>query len=297
MNENLENRVKNLSWPQFYRLLEVIGIDSGEFNEKMTGNERLTRLAEQQRALSVAGREIEYAIDQFRYREKEKAKSDAEWRDRSIPERITGAKDTFLPVAFLELGTLAARSVCRVDINGDPEGTGFLVSESLVLTNNHVIPSVDAAHGAAFVFNYQAGVDGGSLPSRKFSFTGEPGEFWTDPKMDWTVVRLQENPGSEFHWLKLASYIPKGGSAANIIGHPQGRLKKISLYHNEIRDASESQISYSTDTEHGSSGSPVFDDQWQVIALHRGGNESGNVNKGIPAAMLRAQFIKLCLIP
>jgi V8-like Glu-specific endopeptidase len=35
-----------------------------------------------------------------------------------------------------------------------------------------------------------------------------------------------------------------------------------------VVDVTEDVVQYRTDTEGGSSGSPVFDEQWRVIALH-----------------------------
>ena len=53
-----------------------------------------------------------------------------------------------------------------------------------------------------------------------------------------------------------------------IIQHPQGGVKKIGMIHNVVRYVDDDVIRYWTDTESGSSGSPVFDEQWQLVALH-----------------------------
>ena len=37
-------------------------------------------------------------------------------------------------------------------------------------------------------------------------------------------------------------------------------------------------IRYFTDTDYGSSGSPVCDDQWRVVALHRGSRHTANTS-------------------
>jgi hypothetical protein len=44
-------------------------------------------------------------------------------------------------------------------------------------------------------------------------------------------------------------------------------VKKIGMVHNVVRYVGDA-IRYRTDTEEGSSGSPVFNEQWQVVALH-----------------------------
>jgi V8-like Glu-specific endopeptidase len=55
----------------------------------------------------------------------------------------------------------------------------------------------------------------------------------------------------------------------NIIQHPGGRSKRYGIRNNLVSASTATELRYFTDTESGSSGSPVFNDQWQVVALHR----------------------------
>ena len=75
--------------------------------------------------------------------------------------------------------------------------------------------------------------------------------------------------GVEFGHLKLTSgFFYAEGQTANIVQHPDGRPKEVALQENEIRSIHASVVRYTTDTEPGSSGSPVFNNSWQLIALH-----------------------------
>jgi len=58
------------------------------------------------------------------------------------------------------------------------------------------------------------------------------------------------------------------GEPVNIIQHPQGRQKEIVIYNNRVQMLYENFIQYETDAEAGSSGSPIFNAQWQLIGIH-----------------------------
>jgi endonuclease G len=62
------------------------------------------------------------------------------------------------------------------------------------------------------------------------------------------------------------------GDFASIIQHPGGKEKQIAIRKNEVVSIDQPDaILYVSDTAQGSSGAPVFNDQWQVIALHSAG--------------------------
>jgi V8-like Glu-specific endopeptidase len=58
-----------------------------------------------------------------------------------------------------------------------------------------------------------------------------------------------------------------------IIGHPFGKGLSLSLHDNLLIDSNDTFIHYRTPTQPGSSGSPVFDKDWNLIGLHHSGSE------------------------
>ena len=56
-----------------------------------------------------------------------------------------------------------------------------------------------------------------------------------------------------------------------IIQHPLGGPKQIAITANQVVNTYDYRLQYTTDTQPGSSGSPVFNDDWKVIALHHAG--------------------------
>ncbi|MFF9803079.1 trypsin-like serine peptidase, partial [Streptomyces rochei] len=80
-------------------------------------------------------------------------------------------------------------------------------------------------------------------------------------------------PGAVFGWNRLSARLGKLviGERVNIVGHPSGRLKEVALRDNTLQVRLDDFLHYRTDTEPGNSGSPVFNDQWEVVALHHSG--------------------------
>ena len=197
-------------------------------------------------------------------------------------ERILGNSD-LMSVSFLEGGFLAARSVSRIKLRSAGGtvlgyGTGFLISSRILMTNHHVLGSAEQAGSSTAEFDFRDSARGRSLLSSEFRLRPDL-FFLTDSSFDCTLVGIadaaMDGTGSlaSFGWNRL---IPGEGKVAvgeklNIIQHPGGQPQQVALRANELRDVLDNYLHYSTDTAPGSSGSPVFNDQWEVLALHHSG--------------------------
>ncbi len=201
-------------------------------------------------------------------------------------ERIIGSND-MRDINYLELAVAVARAICRIRI-GSAAGTGVLIGPRLLMTNNHVLRSIEDALVAEAQFDYQENVSGDLLPVHEYRL--EPNAFFvTDKALDFTVVAVADmsakgQPLSHYPWIKLIPTLGKAekGEPLNIIQHPRGGLKQIALRNNEIILIPEGKpnfLYYTTDTEPGSSGSPCFNDQWELIALHHSGVPRMNKDK------------------
>src|SRR4051812_749711 len=196
-------------------------------------------------------------------------------------ERIMGTSD-LMGIAFLERGLQVARSVGRVWVNvdlGKPEayGTGFLVSPRLLLTNHHVLGDKAVAGRSSVQFDYALRAD--SQPYPTALFTMDPTTFHlADRHLDYALVAvspvsMEGRSLTEFGWNRLVQEEGKAIAAqyGNIIQHPGGELKQLTLRENRIVDVLPEFLHYTADTEGGSSGSPVYNDRWEVVALHHSG--------------------------
>lgn len=197
-------------------------------------------------------------------------------------ERVIGKSD-LIGIVYLELALTVSRSVGRVQIKSATGqtmgfGTGFMVSPRLLLTNNHVLGSAREAHNSRVEFNFQDDLAGRPLAS--VAFDPEPETFFvTDARLDYSLVAVAEGSRDgdaalgQFGWNRLIEEQGKAivGEYVNVVQHPNGEPKQLALRENQIVDELEDFLHYETDTSPGSSGSPVFNDQWEVVALHHSG--------------------------
>jgi V8-like Glu-specific endopeptidase len=150
--------------------------------------------------------------------------------------------------------------------------------ELFLLTNAHVVSddgAVQARHGsldpgdARVVFELQekTAADG---PDRRAVRL-----LWTSPpdRLDATLLAL-DPPMAAPGGFPLARRLPSadGQQKVYIIGHAGGRSLSLSLHDNLLLDHDDDRlIHYRAPTEAGSSGSPVFDQKWELIGLHHAG--------------------------
>ncbi len=198
-----------------------------------------------------------------------------------MAEKIWGDTVDFANVSFLEIGARTARAVGRVSyLNGRPQGTGFLIGEGLFITNHHVIPTPEFAAQLALDFDYEVDLLGNRRSVTRFQL--DPSVFVSSPDtqdgLDYTIIAvgaqiLGDLPIETFGRCGLSSASDKHmlGEFANIVQHPDGRYKEVVLRENRLVGRLENALHYIADTEPGSSGSPVFNSEWKVIALHHWG--------------------------
>ena len=193
-------------------------------------------------------------------------------------EAKKGPRDNFMPVSFLATGAGVARAVARVrNRAAGTLGTGFMCSPGLFITNFHVIGSPAEARSAIVEFDF---VDGGQTGPTRYRLNPDACFVFDEVvERDYVIIALGARhsgqlPAEAFGWCPLS---PAGnkhsiGEFANIIQHPDGREKEVVLQDNLIAARSDFALHYVADTEGGSSGSPVFNNEWQVIALHHWGS-------------------------
>jgi V8-like Glu-specific endopeptidase len=194
-------------------------------------------------------------------------------QDRTL-ERLMDKESTFLPISFLEVGLICARSVVKVKLQQGTRllrASGFLTVNNVLVTNNHVLRNETEARAAVIQFNYQKDASGLDLEPVSYNLDPDSG-FATSEADDWTLVKVEGNANDTWGAIEIkADSDIEATDRVNIIQHPGGEHKQIAVYHNIVAYADETRVQYLTDTLPGSSGSPVFNSQWDIVALHHSG--------------------------
>ncbi len=207
-------------------------------------------------------------------------------KDPNALERMMGKRD-IVSINFFARGLQAAKAICRIKTLGLPGqppdyATGFLVTSGLMITNNHVLPDPETASRSLAEFDFELDTNFVERRGRIYPFA--PIEaFYTSAELDFTIVAISPmahdgTPISEFGVLPLIPMSGKGlaGEYVSIIQHPAGGTKQVVVRENRIisldkkkfPEIREEFMHYTADTERGSSGSPVFNDQWDLIGIH-----------------------------
>ncbi|WP_165390981.1 trypsin-like serine peptidase [Pseudoduganella lutea] len=218
-------------------------------------------------------------------------------------ERVVNDAD-FLPVWFLQRGADLRRTVAQVQARSPSgvqmHGTGFLVGPGLLLTNAHVLDWSDnggeslndLVRESTVVFDFEQRFDGSYAPMVTFRLDPDTlllSSPWNE--LDFVLVALQPHSVdrqaaiADYGFNRLTAELGKvaRGEPIFIIQHPLGKEKQVVLHGNRLieRDEATTVLVYEADTNSGSSGAPVYNRQWEVVALHHapqiGRNPNGDV--------------------
>jgi endonuclease G len=194
-------------------------------------------------------------------------------------EREFGESD-LVSTLWLQQGREVADAVAL--IRQPDDATGFLISDWLLMTNQHVFGSPDVAGDSQVLFRYEEDENAAINPIAAHC---DPDRcFLTSPNevLDYAIVALKPMPdgtppGQRFGRIPLVGSVGKAvlGQPLNIIQHPRGRSRQIAFRNNKLLSLDDDrELVYQTDTLPGSSGSPVLGDRWQLVALHHASQDA-----------------------
>ena len=198
-------------------------------------------------------------------------------------ESIVGDTTDYLSSSFLGEGAAIRRAVGYVEINtprSHATGSGFLISPRLFITNFHVIEDTETAQSAVVHFDREMDEFGRARVTTNFRLDPDAFALFSEvDQLDYAVLavgpRLSGDVAiGDLGFCPLTDTPDRHviGMPVNIVQHPNGWPKTLAMRNNLLTHRTERALLYETDTEHGASGSPVFNDNWDVIALHHWGS-------------------------
>lgn len=204
---------------------------------------------------------------------------------------IVDPTQPILDIAFFEQCSRAAKAVARLESDTEPLGTAFLVSRNLVLTayqnvfdgQGRVYPELNSLR---VLFDYAAAFDGEPLAAIQREC--DLGAIVGEPEAHWAAIPLTRPAPRKFPTLDLEpNDLVAAGQSAHIIHHPEGQRKKVSLGNNNIVNVDRNTFSYTTNTLAGTSGAPVFNQQWELIGLHFRSDPDARLNHAVSVERVR----------
>ncbi len=170
---------------------------------------------------------------------------------------------------------LAARSaVARIESpKGTGLGTGILIGKSLVLTCDHIFSKSQVTQAWAR-FNYTSGSY--ALDSDLFELDLDTAT--RSSQLDYALVRLKGEPKQRT--ANLIDTILDSSQEIRLIHHPQGQHIVISGL-GQIVQVGDDYIDHNISTDEGSSGAPIFNREWQLVAIHRGNLGIGRAGRAL----------------
>jgi len=173
------------------------------------------------------------------------------------------------------LKTLAARSaVGRIESpKGQGIGTGTLIGKNLLLTCDHIFSKSQAKH-VWVRFNYTSGSY--ALDSDVFELALDTAT--RSSQLDYALVRVKGEPKQRT--ANLIDAILDSSQEIRLIHHPQGQHVVVSGL-GQIVQVGEDYIDHNISSDEGSSGAPIFNRDWQLVAIHRGNLGIGRAGRSL----------------
>ena len=189
-------------------------------------------------------------------------------------EKVLPGSDNLYKISWVEQALKYAKSICRV-VTPDDKGSGFLCSNGYLFTNHHVIADAATAAQTKVEFNFRTDMNGKALDIKSYDL--DASTFYASEELDFAYVRIKDRADAPLDdWgaveFDTEAAISKG-DAMTIIQHAGGKELQIALDANKVLSIWEQYLFYDTPTLGGSSGSPVFNQAWKVVALHHAGFE------------------------
>jgi V8-like Glu-specific endopeptidase len=203
----------------------------------------------------------------------------------------------YLDVGFLKRAIEQSASVCRIEIpSRNIMGTGVLITPNKLLTNYHVLqPSEEdniQSNALNAILKFGCFTSDNDITTQSKSFQLDRVKpilkFSKIENLDYILLQVESKITQEKD-IKPARWdiynLPQERMGLNVLQHPEGDSMKLSISQNGVTGVYQEYglVQYVNKTASGSSGSPCFDENWFLVALHHAqkAKSFGTIREGI----------------
>jgi len=200
-------------------------------------------------------------------------------------------------VGFLKQAIEQSASVCRIEIpSRNIMGTGVLIAPNKVLTNYHIFQPNEEdniennARNAVLRFGCFTSDNGGENSGNSFKLDNQKPIlcFSKTEHLDYILLQVESKINQEKD-IKPARWdgnkLPIEKMGISVLQHPEGDSMKLSISQDGVTGVYHNSglVQYINKTALGSSGSPCFDEDWCLVALHHAQRAKtfGTIREGI----------------
>lgn len=193
-----------------------------------------------------------------------------DWQEIASLKASAQEAQNALAVAHLDLPVMGSRC------------TGFLITEDILMTNQHCIPTRRHASGVTASFNVVEGVAKGS--EERFDCSEFIGN---NEELDFALLKCKGNPGQKYEVVQLSSQSVQRSTQVYVIQQNCDYYTDRNCYYTKkisygVANPERDSLTHDADTLGGSSGSPVFGlDGHQVVGIHHAGLGNNGLGRGI----------------
>ena len=194
---------------------------------------------------------------------------DVDWKEVTSLSSSNPVRKNSKAVANIDLPKMGSRC------------TGFLISNNVLMTNHHCIPSSSHANGVTVTFKHEKGVS--QSAQKRFNCSTFIGN---NRELDFALLKCSGNPGATYGFVELDSDEQNVGESIYVVQqncdyYMDRGCDPTKKYSSGKITSFEKEYAHNADTLGGSSGSPVF--SWgnhKVVAIHHAGYGNNGLGRG-----------------
>ena len=214
----------------------------------------------------------------------------------------------FLDMGFIIGAAEKSRGICRIEYPEEKfRGTGFLIgNKQYLLTNYHVFKYKKDDNlefnikETILRFGCFTMIGGDESKGQTYKLTKEKPIAQSPIKeLDFLLLRVEDAINDDNGINEISEWeldAPEIKSGLNILQHPGGDPMKLGYCDDGVSwiDEKGRLIQYATRAQSGSSGSPCFNENWDLVALHHAQRlkSFGSIREGILFSAIYAEIQK-----